>query len=184
MKLLDLNLLLYALDESSPLHHDARPWLERTLSGPSTVVLSWNVLVGFVRLSTRAAIFASPLPVDEAHDIVQGWLEQPAVTVLHGSLTDVVRRARLDQVQKEPPMSTEIVNVHEAKSSLSRLLRVVEDGGTDVVIARHGRPVARLVPYGPAPRRLGVLAGELVVPDDFDAPLPDDLLASFEGAAG
>lgn len=81
-------------------------------------------------------------------------------------------------------MPTEIVNVHEAKSSLSRLLRVVEDGAADVVIARHGRPVARLVAYGPAPRRLGLLAGELDVPDDFDAPLPDDLVADFEGAAG
>lgn len=83
MRLLDLNLLLYALDESSPLHDDARPWVERTLSGPGTVAFAWNVLLGFVRLSTRAAIFASPLRVDEALDIVAGWLEQPAVTVIH-----------------------------------------------------------------------------------------------------
>lgn len=83
MRLLDLNLLLYALDESSPLHDDARPWVEQTLSGPGTVAFAWNVLLGFVRLSTRAAIFASPLRVDEALDIVAGWLEQPAVTVIH-----------------------------------------------------------------------------------------------------
>lgn len=78
-------------------------------------------------------------------------------------------------------MSTRIVNVHEAKSSLSQLLRQVEEGDTDVVIARHGRPVARLVAFRSTARRLGVLAGELVVPDDFDEPLPDDLLDRFEG---
>ena len=83
MRLLDLNLLLYALDESSPLHDDARPWVERALSGPETVALAWNVLLGFIRLSTRATVFSSPLRVDEALDVVVGWLEQPAVTVIH-----------------------------------------------------------------------------------------------------
>lgn len=79
-------------------------------------------------------------------------------------------------------MSTEVVNIHDAKSSLSRLLREVEAGGT-VVIARHGRPVARLVRYEAAPRRLGVLAGAFEVPADFDEPLPDRVLASFEPEA-
>lgn len=83
MRLLDLNLLLYALDESAPLHDDARPWVERTLSGPETVALSWNVLLGFIRLSTRATVFSSPLRVEEALDVVAGWLEQPVVTVIH-----------------------------------------------------------------------------------------------------
>jgi uncharacterized protein len=83
VRLLDLNLLLYALDESSPLHDEARPWLEQTLSGTATVAFAWGVLIGFVRLSTRAAVFAAPLEVDEALDIVQGWLDQPGVTVLH-----------------------------------------------------------------------------------------------------
>jgi prevent-host-death family protein len=76
----------------------------------------------------------------------------------------------------------EIVNVHEAKSRLSRLLREVEAGG-EVIIARHGQPVARLVRFEAAARQLGVLAGEFTVPEDFDAPLPDELLVSFEGDA-
>lgn len=78
-------------------------------------------------------------------------------------------------------MAVEVVNVHEAKSSLSRLLHAVETGESDVIIARHGRPVARLVRYDQAPRRLGLLAGDFVVEDDFDAPLPDDVLAGFAG---
>jgi uncharacterized protein len=83
VKILDVNLLLYALDETSPDHAAARPWLEETLSGSETVGLSWQVLIAFVRLSTRAAIFAHPLSASEALDVVDGWLAQPAVTVVH-----------------------------------------------------------------------------------------------------
>ena len=74
-----------------------------------------------------------------------------------------------------------IVNVHQAKTQLSKLLVAVE-AGEEVVIARAGRPVARLVGLEPvAPRRrLGLLKGRFTVPDDFDAPLPDDVLALFK----
>ncbi len=83
MKLLDLNLLLYAVDSTSSRHERARPWLEATLSGSETVALPWVVLLGFVRLSTRAAVFARPLRPGEALDVVDGWLAQPPVTVVH-----------------------------------------------------------------------------------------------------
>ncbi|HEV2767008.1 MAG TPA: TA system VapC family ribonuclease toxin [Acidimicrobiales bacterium] len=83
MKLLDLNLLLYAVDEASPHHDVARPWVEATLSGPETVALSWSVLLGFVRLSTRATVFEEPLEADEALDLVDSWLAQPPTTVVH-----------------------------------------------------------------------------------------------------
>ena len=75
-----------------------------------------------------------------------------------------------------------IVNVHQAKTQLSKLLLAVE-AGEEIVIARAGRPVARLVGLEPAPRprRLGLLEGRFTVPDDFDAPLPDKVLALFEG---
>lgn len=74
------------------------------------------------------------------------------------------------------------VNIHEAKTHLSRLLEEVSDGG-EVVIAKAGTPVARLVPAKRAAKRrkLGALAGKLVVPAGFDAPLPDEVVASFEG---
>ena len=72
------------------------------------------------------------------------------------------------------------VNVHEAKTHLSKLLERVEQGG-EVVIARAGRPVARLVPFArPGKRALGQDAGEGFIAPDFDAPLPDDLLGDFE----
>ena len=82
MKLPDVNLLLYALDTSSARHADAREWVEATLSGPETVAMSWVVLLAFLRLSTRAAVFAEPLAPDEALDIIDDWLRLPAVTVV------------------------------------------------------------------------------------------------------
>jgi len=72
-------------------------------------------------------------------------------------------------------------NVHEAKTHLSRLLDQVA-AGEDVVIAKAGVPVARLVPVVMAsqPRPLGTERGRVFIADDFDAPLPPDLLDEFE----
>lgn len=71
------------------------------------------------------------------------------------------------------------VGVHEAKTRLSELLRLV-DGGQEIEISRGGEPIARIVPIRePRKRRLGLDQGGFSVPDDFDAPLPDDVLATF-----
>lgn len=74
------------------------------------------------------------------------------------------------------------INIHEAKTHLSRLVEDVA-AGEEVIIAKAGKPMARLVslvkPLGR--RKLGILAGKMVIPDDFDAPLPEEVLASFEG---
>jgi prevent-host-death family protein len=70
------------------------------------------------------------------------------------------------------------VNVQEAKTRLSQILAAVE-GGEDVVIARDGKPVVRLVPVAaPAPREVGFVTGS--VPDSFFEPLPDDELTAWE----
>lgn len=72
------------------------------------------------------------------------------------------------------------LNVHEAKTHLSKLLERVE-AGEEVVIARAGRPVARLIPFAQRGKRtLGLDAGAGFIAPDFDAPLPDDVLADFE----
>jgi len=73
------------------------------------------------------------------------------------------------------------VNIHQAKTHLSRLLQRVA-AGEEVTIARSGIPVARLVAVEPKGKRpLGFARGEIWIADDFDAPLPDDLLAAFYG---
>ena len=71
-------------------------------------------------------------------------------------------------------------NVHEAKTQLSKLLERVA-AGEEVIIAKSGVPVARLVPAAPVQERsLGTEKGRVFVADDFDAPLPEDLLKAFE----
>jgi hypothetical protein len=83
VKLADANLLLYAVDESSPHHEAARAWVEDALSGSETVAFAWAVLLAFVRLRTNPRVFASPLDLDEALGLVDSWLAQPCATVVH-----------------------------------------------------------------------------------------------------
>lgn len=79
----------------------------------------------------------------------------------------------------------ETINIHRAKTQLSRLIERV-NAGEEIVIAKAGRPVARLVPATAptAPRMPGLMKGRIRVSKDFDAPLADDLLDAFEGKAG
>ncbi|MGH7278573.1 MAG: type II toxin-antitoxin system VapC family toxin [Candidatus Rokuibacteriota bacterium] len=83
MRLVDANLLLYATDEQSPRHHVARSWLSAQLSGPDTFAVTWSVLLAFLRLSTSPRVFERPLSADKAFDVVDAWLGQPCVVVLH-----------------------------------------------------------------------------------------------------
>ena len=74
-----------------------------------------------------------------------------------------------------------VVNVHQAKTQLSRLLARVE-AGEDIVIARRGEPVARLVGCKPRNKRQpDILKGKIVIPDSFFDPLPDEELTAWEG---
>jgi prevent-host-death family protein len=73
------------------------------------------------------------------------------------------------------------VNIHEAKTHLSRLLNRIS-AGEEIIISKAGKPVARLIPWRePCEKRQpGRDRGKFLVPDDFDAPLPDDFLDDFE----
>jgi len=83
VKLPDVNLLLYAIDEASPRFERARPWVEGLFGGRETVALAWVVLLAFVRLTTRPRVMRSPFTVAEALDVVDGWLARPNVIVVH-----------------------------------------------------------------------------------------------------
>jgi prevent-host-death family protein len=74
-----------------------------------------------------------------------------------------------------------MINVHEAKTQLSRLLERVERG-EEIVIARAGKPVAKLIPYTAAkePRKPGGWEGKVWIADDFDE-LPEEIMAAFRG---
>jgi prevent-host-death family protein len=75
-----------------------------------------------------------------------------------------------------------LVNIHAAKTHLSRLVDRAA-AGEEIVIARAGKPVARLAPLAvaAAPRRPGLLKGQIWIADDFDAPLPNGVLEGFYG---
>ena len=74
------------------------------------------------------------------------------------------------------------VNIHEAKTHLSRLLARVM-GGEEIIIAKAGKPIARLVPFeaSPAERVPGSARGKIVIAPDFEDPLPEKMLEEFEG---
>ena len=79
-------------------------------------------------------------------------------------------------------MSEVIYNLYEAKTSLSRLVDRAANG-EEIILSKAGKPLAKLVPFHPArePRRPGGWEGRMRISEDFDAPLPADLQAAFEG---
>ena len=100
MILPDVNLLVYAFDETSPFHADARRWWEEALSSADPVGLSYPAILGFVRLVTNRRLFRAPLTVGVALDYVQQWLDRPNVALLTPQarhwpvLSDLLRSSR------------------------------------------------------------------------------------------
>ena len=86
MKLPDANLLIYALDETSPRHERAREWLDETLSGTDDVGFAWLVLLAVLRLTTKASVFTHPYQPEEALDVIDGWLAQPCAIAVHPTI--------------------------------------------------------------------------------------------------
>ena len=82
MKLIDLNLLLYAVNRDSRDHAAAKAWVDDALSGDETIALPWTVLLGFIRISTHARIMERPLAMKDALAVVASWLERPQVVTL------------------------------------------------------------------------------------------------------
>lgn len=83
MKLLDVNLLVYSVDESSRHYAQVRPWLEQTLSGTEEVGFAWMVLLGFLRISTNPVAFGDALSPGRAFEFIDSWLGSPAASVVH-----------------------------------------------------------------------------------------------------
>jgi prevent-host-death family protein len=77
---------------------------------------------------------------------------------------------------------SKIVNIHEAKTNLSRIVEEVA-AGAEVIIAKAGKPMAKLTPLTPVvkPIKFGLMAGKFEVPDDFNTMMADEIRAMFEG---
>ncbi|MBA2609483.1 MAG: type II toxin-antitoxin system VapC family toxin [Actinobacteria bacterium] len=82
MKLVDANVLLYAVNADAEHHASARRWLDSALSGDDTVAFAWIALLAFARLVTKAGLFPQPLTTDEAFDRIDAWLGQPNAVVV------------------------------------------------------------------------------------------------------
>ena len=90
MIVLDVNLLIYAVNEDAPLHRKAKSWLETTILGPDTVGLPWVVLLAFLRLTTRPSLFRNPLSSETAFDLTESWLDQPSVMIVEAGPRHIV----------------------------------------------------------------------------------------------
>jgi toxin-antitoxin system PIN domain toxin len=86
MKVVDANVLIYAVNADLPQHDRARGWIDSALRGPEPVGFAWIVLLAFLRLTTRAALFPRPLGLDQAVQVLEGWLAQPAAVLLEPSI--------------------------------------------------------------------------------------------------
>ncbi len=73
----DVNVLLYAIDSSSPQHARCRDWLNAALNGEEPIGWAWNVLLGFIRVGTNPKALSNPLTIHEALGYVEQWLAQP-----------------------------------------------------------------------------------------------------------
>lgn len=99
MLLVDANVLIYAVNQSSRDHDTARGWMRRALLGAEAVALPWAVCLAFLRLSTHAAVFPRPLSPVAASDVLANWLEAPPVVTIEptrrhlGLLTGLLQSA-------------------------------------------------------------------------------------------
>ncbi len=82
MTVVDLNVLLYAVNSSARRHRVAREWLETAIGSDEPTGLAWTVLLGFLRLSTRRGIISQPLGVEAASRLVADWLAEPGVRLV------------------------------------------------------------------------------------------------------
>jgi toxin-antitoxin system PIN domain toxin len=98
MVVVDANVLIYAVDQTSAHHDRSRSWLDASLAGTEAVGLAWIALLAFIRIGTNASIFPAPMTTDEATAQVEAWLAAPAAVIAqptprHASLLRGLLRA-------------------------------------------------------------------------------------------
>jgi hypothetical protein len=82
MMIVDANALLYAVNSDVAWHDESKSWLDRALVGTEPVGFAWLVLLAFWRVATHPAVFASPLDVEVAAEIIEAWINQPAAVIV------------------------------------------------------------------------------------------------------
>ena len=112
MKLVDLNLLLYAYNSAAREHRAASSWLNKLLAGHETLGLSWVIVLGFLRIATAPKILANPKDLGEAAEIVSDWLYRENVSII--SPTDRHWPVLRDLLPKNRVRGSLIIDAHLA----------------------------------------------------------------------
>jgi toxin-antitoxin system PIN domain toxin len=95
VRVVDANVLLYAINSDAHHHESSRTWLDNALSGRDTVGFSWVAMLAFLRLSTKTGLFPNPLPVAAATAQLDAWTSAPGAVVVHPGPGHVAELARL-----------------------------------------------------------------------------------------
>jgi toxin-antitoxin system PIN domain toxin len=95
VKIVDANVLLYAVNEGSSHHAAARRWLDAALGGHETVGFAWIAILAFLRLATHPRVFPAPLTIPDAASIVEAWLSQRTAVVVEPTQRHLTTLARL-----------------------------------------------------------------------------------------
>ena len=95
MMLPDVNVLIYAVNASSPQHAAAKAWIEQSLSSSESVAFAWVAVLGFIRLSTLKVVMKPPLTVGHALELVNNWLSHPLAQIVHPTAQHEAILARL-----------------------------------------------------------------------------------------
>ena len=82
MKIVDINLLIYAINRDTPLHKKAKKWLETTFTGEESVGFAWVVILGFLRIVTNGRIMPYPLRPEDAFEIIDEWINHPLCKII------------------------------------------------------------------------------------------------------
>jgi toxin-antitoxin system PIN domain toxin len=82
VKIVDLNILIYAVNQAALQHVPARHWWEAALNGNESIGLPWIVILGFLRLTTSPRTFASPCSVEDSLELIEEWLAQPTIELV------------------------------------------------------------------------------------------------------
>lgn len=152
MKIVDANVLLYAVNRQSQ-HHDAsRDWLLRHLSGSEAVGLPWSSLLAFVRISTSRRVFEAPLSASQAMIVVERWLEAPVAITLEPTArhTGLLR----SMLEKSGTAGNLTTDAHLAALAVEHAAEVVtfdrdlERFGVAVVVPGVTAPTGRHNPAG------------------------------------
>lgn len=108
MKIIDVNVLIYAVNSADRHHDRASRWLTAALRGNDTIGLAWTALLGFVRISTNPAIFERPLETDQAFEMIKIWTASPKAVIIEPTSRHLmIMKGLIDQVGTAGNLTTD-----------------------------------------------------------------------------